>query len=287
MLRKYSSLIVAVCLLAALGYVLLSQRSRVIFESDSDFDRVRVVERSDGLRSLITGAGRARQSALYPGRPLHLELAYSRVGMVGLALIPADARILFVGLGGGAMPMYVRQVMPDAYIDIVEIDPVIIDVAQRYFGFTPDARMVVHTGDGRAFIENAPPDTYDLIVLDAFSDDEVPFSLTTRQFLAAVRTRLAPSGVVVSNLWSANEAYESMLATYGAVFGDMHLIRVRRRAQRILLASESRRLDEAVLVRASRELAERVELGFDLRRLVEEGYEAVPRINAPVLEDSP
>lgn len=278
--------IIVVAFAAALIYAFASQRTRVVFESDSEFGDVRVTERSDGLRSLHTGEGRARQSAIYPGRPMQLVHEYTRVGMVGLALVAPDARILFVGLGGGAMPMYARQVMPAAHIDVVEIDPVIVAVAERWFGFVPDDRMVVHTGDGRAFIENTPPGRYDLIVLDAFSDDEVPYSLTTRQFLDAVRTRLTPNGVVVSNLWTAQRSYEAMLATYAAVFDQVHLLRVPQRAQHILVAgSAARPLDRPALVGAARALAERVELGFDLTRLVEDGYQAAPGVDAPVLED--
>ncbi|HSJ32719.1 MAG TPA: fused MFS/spermidine synthase [Longimicrobiales bacterium] len=286
MLRKLSLTILLIVVAGALAYLLTTQRTRTVFETTSDFGRVRVTERSDGLRSLITGDGRARQSAIYPGRPLHLELAYSRVGMAGLALVPSDARILFVGLGGGAMPMYARQVMPDAHIDVVEIDPVIIEVAQRWFGFTPDGKMVVHAGDGRAFIERAPPHTYDLIVLDAFSDDEVPYSLTTREFLTAVHAALSPDGIVVSNLWTAAPAYPAMLATYRAVFDEVHLLRVPRHAQRILVAGTgSRPLDASVLTDAARTFAARVGTGFDLPQLVEQGYEAVPPTTAPVLED--
>jgi spermidine synthase len=146
--------------------------------------------------------------------------------------------------------------------------------------------MVVHTGDGRAFIENAAPGTYDLIVLDAFSDDEVPYSLTTRQFLDAVRTRLTTNGVVVSNLWTAQRSYEAMLATYAAVFDQVYLVRVPQRAQRILVAGPATRpLDRPAVVSAVQALTERVELGFDLTRLVEDGYEPAPRVAAPVLED--
>lgn len=278
----------ALCLALVLGLQVLLPGAQVVFEAESAFGRVRVVERKDGLRSLYTGAGRARQSAVFPGKPEHLELAYTRVAMIGPALTPSDGRILFVGLGGGAMPMYTRAIMPGARIDVVEIDPLIVDVARRFFGFRPDSQMVVHTGDGRAFIENTPPGSYDLVVLDAFSDDAVPFALTTRQFLEAVRTRLAPGGVVVSNLWTSNPAYPAMLATYDSVFEDVHLVRVGRRAQRILIAAPGpqRRFSRSRLIHASRGLAERAELGFDLPGLVAEGYERPSERTVPVLDDA-
>jgi spermidine synthase len=277
----------ALCLLLAAYWAWSALGSRVIFEGESAFGRVRVVERADGLRELRIGPGRARQSALYPGRPEHLELAYSRVATVGLALVPADARVLYVGLGGGAMPIFARRMLPDARVEVVEIDPLVVEVAQRFFGFRPDARLAVHTADGREWIERAPPGSWDLVVLDAFSDDEIPSALTTREFLEAVRRALAPGGVVVSNLWTSVPEYPSMLATYRAVFGEVRLIRVSRRAQRVLVATPgSRGLDRDALVAASDALARRAGLPFDLPRLVREGYEGVPEPDAPVLEDS-
>ena len=283
--RPWLVITVMIAVAGALLYALSAQRTRTVFESESEFGRVRVTEQSDGLRSLYTGAGRARQSAIYPGRPLQLVHEYTRVGMIGLALVPADARILFVGLGGGAMPMFTRQVMPRAHIDVVEIDPVIVAAAQRWFGFVPDEQLTVHTGDGRAFIEATPPGTYDLIVLDAFSDDEVPYSLTTREFLRAVRASMAEDGVVISNLWTAQATYAAMLATYDDVFDHVHLLRVPRRAQRILIAStQSRPMDRRNLTEAARALESRVELGFPLASLVEQGHES-PRAGGSVLLD--
>jgi len=127
---------------------------------------------------------------------------------------------------------------------------------------------------------------YDLIVLDAFSDDEVPYALATRTFLEAVHDALDPDGVVVSNLWSGNPAYASMLATYEAVFPRVHLVKVPRRNQRIsVTGSGAAPLDRTDLIARSRELADRVELGFDLPALVEDGYEVPPQTSAPVRED--
>jgi spermidine synthase len=281
------AVLLTLSLVLALGYRAGSARDgNVVFEGESSFGRVWVVERADGLRSLYMGEGRARQSAIFPGRPRHLELPYTRVATIGLALTPADGRILFVGLGGGAMPMFARQVLPEARIDVVEIDPLIVEVAHSHFGFQPDSLLVVHTTDGRAFIEEAPLPSYDLIVLDAFSDDEIPLALATRQFLESVRDRLAPDGVVVSNLWSANRDHDAMLATYQAVFQQVHLVRVPGRSQRILIAGATREpLDRPALVAASRLLALRVDLGFDLPRLVSRGYQVPAVPAAPVLED--
>jgi spermidine synthase len=278
-------------LIVGAGWALLaldSLRTRVLFEGESIFGPVRVVERGDGLRSLYMGAGTVPQSSLHPGRPLHLEYGYTRLAMIGLALVPSEGRMLFVGLGGGSMPMYARAVRPGARLEAVEIDPLVVELAPRYFGFRSDSLLRVHVGDGRAFIERAPPQAWDVIFLDAFSDDAIPFSLTTRQFLEAVRAALSPGGIVVANLWGSNPAYAAMLATYDAVFDDVRLLRVPGGSQRILLAGSSgTALDRRVLMSAVRALAIEVELGFDLAAMVDRGYEAHRPSGLPPLEDLP
>ena len=274
----------AVLALALVFIFILAERPRVVFEGDGAFGRVRVTESSTGMRTLYTGDGRARQSVIRPGDPLHLELPYSRVAAIGLALIPADGRILYVGLGGGAMPMHAHELLPRATIDIVEIDPLIIDVAQKHFGFRPDSLLRVHADDGRAFIESAPPGTWDLIVLDAFSDDEIPFALATQEFLTAVQSSLNPAGVVLSNLWTANDAYASMIATYQHVFPEVHLLKVPERSQVVLLATGKDRLTgRDSLVAAARELEEFVP---GLAAAIRDGYSRAGNVDAAVLADS-
>lgn len=275
--------VVGVAVVAALGY-LLAPRPRVVFEGAGEFGRVRVLEQRDGLRSLHTGDGSARQSARYPDRPEHLALPYTQVAMVGLTLAPPDAHILFVGLGGGSMPTYARHVLPAAAIDVVEIDPLVAEVARDWFGFREDGRMRVHIGDGREFIERTPPASYDIIFLDAFSAEGIPRALTTAEFLVAVGRTLAAGGIVVSNLWTRAPGYESMLATYAAVFPSAALIAVPGRNQRILVAGAVP-LDRTTLTLAARALARRVDTGFDLEALVSRGWAPLPQVDAPLLRD--
>lgn len=271
--------------LAAAVWSRANPAARTLFDQGSEFGRVRVIETRGGLRELRTGDDAGLQTVLHPERPRRLESAYTRVGMIGLALVPPDARVLFVGLGGGAMPTFARLVAPELTIDVVEIDPLIVDVAQRFFNVRPDDRLRLHVGDGRAFIEAAPPGAYDLIVLDAFSDDAIPRALATREFLQAVDAALKADGVVVSNLWTANDDYASMVATYAAVFQRVHLVRVPARRQNILVAGPAvAGADRDAFVAAAAALQARADLGFDLRGLVATGYTREIG-GAPVLHD--
>ncbi len=64
--------------------------------------------------------------------------------------------------------------------------------------------MRVHVEDGRAFLRRNPNQRWDAIILDAFSiGGRLPFHLMTQEFLATVKARLNPDGVVLANLPSA------------------------------------------------------------------------------------
>lgn len=281
--RPRNALLAALALVAAL--FLLADRPRVVHQEGSGEERIRVLERPDGVRELFMGTSRGRQTAMDPEHPERLALPYTRVAMAALALAEPGARILFVGLGGGAMPRYVRWLLPGARIQAVELDPRVVEVARDWFGFRTDSLTAVHVGDGRAFIEAAPPGSFDLVVLDAFDGGVVPRALATQEFLRAVLAALAPGGVVVGNLHTTDPAYRAMVATYRAVFPGVALLGVPWRRQVIVLAGDAAALERDSLLARVRALEAGADPGFDLAGLVARNYEPAPSWRAPVLRD--
>src|SRR2546422_8270281 len=175
--------------------VLACAAQTVIYEKASRYNTIVVTEDHKGMRTLLFERGGGRQSVVKPGDPDHLELPYARVALAGLALCEEPRRILVVGLGGGTLPMFLRTHYPAATIDVAEIDPDVVDVAKKFFGFREDERMRAQGGDGRQFIENARQAEYDVIFLDAFGARDVPKQLTTQEFLQITRRALVPNGV--------------------------------------------------------------------------------------------
>lgn len=278
--------VIAVALAIAVALVMRAEPT-VLFEEPSPTGRVRVVERPDGLRELYLAEDGGRQTALYPRFPRRLVLDYTRVAMVGPALVPPEARVLFVGLGGGAMPTWLRQLRHDTPIDVVEIDPVVVEVARDWFGFREDAAMKAWVADGRPFIEEAPPGFWGLIVLDAFSPGGAPRSLATVEFLEAVRRALAPGGVVVANLHTTDAAHAAIVAGYREVFEQVALLQVPDHAQQVLVAAQAARpLTRSAVLEAARRFAAEGDLGFDLPALVEQGWVGAPRAGAAPLRDA-
>lgn len=67
-------------------------------------------------------------------------------------LIETPLALLVVGLGGGSLPLFVHDHFPKSRVDAVEIDPSMLEVATRWFGFSQSDRMKVHIADGLAYI---------------------------------------------------------------------------------------------------------------------------------------
>jgi len=210
--------------LACAGVAHAQLHGRLIHQTNTLYHRVFVYQQG----SVVTlQFGRQRttlvQSQVDVASPRRHMLEYSRLTFSGLLYQPEPERMLVVGLGGGVIPRELHHHFPRALIDVAEIDPEVAAVAERFFGFRTDERLRVHIGDGRMFVRkqarSTPVQKYDLIVLDAFNSDYIPFHLMTREFLEELKGVLADDGVVVANVFSNNRLCDAELKTFAAVFG--------------------------------------------------------------------
>jgi len=250
-------------------------RRKVLFEGKSEFNSsIMVIEDAKGVRKLIFDKNGTQQSAARLGQPERLELVYTRAMTVALAAVDKPKRMLVIGLGGGSIPNFLHKYYPDTHIDVVDIDPVVVDVAKKYFGFSPDKTLQVHVADGRAFIEKCR-EPYDIIFLDAYGAEDIPYALATREFLAAVRKATAPKGLVATNLMtrSSNRLYDSMVRTYIDVFDEVHVVDIRNSGNAILLALPHKpKLTKRTLARQALKVSREKKFRFNAARMVTYGF---------------
>ena len=139
------------------------------------------------------------QSRMQRDDPTALVLGYTRLMMGSLLLQPAPQRVLMIGLGGGSLPKYMHHHLPLADIAVVEINPHVIALRER-FAIPPDGdRFRVLLGDGADHVAQLTAPV-DLLMVDGFTYDGQPEALCTAGFYAACRLALAPQGVLVVNL---------------------------------------------------------------------------------------
>jgi spermidine synthase len=152
------------------------------------------------------------------------------------------------------LPMALHQAYPQAQVDVVEIDPAVLDVAERYFDFVPDAQVHPYVGDGRMFVrkQGRAGVKYDVIMIDAFDKDYIPEHMLTVEFLSQVGAILAPHGVVAANTFIGPlTPYET--ATYQAAFQSVCAVDVRG-GNRIILAVRDGHLDLGAMASTARSL---------------------------------
>ncbi|MBD0318347.1 MAG: fused MFS/spermidine synthase, partial [Thermoleophilia bacterium] len=164
-------------------------RLRVAFAKDTEYHRLAVV---DDASTRYLRFDNSLQSAMYLDDPFRTRFRYTDFFHLGLAYNPGARDVLFVGLGAGSSPKRMWRDFPALRLHAVELDPVVVDVAHRYFHVPEnDARLTVEVGDGRQLLARSD-ERWDVIVIDAFFADAIPFHLVTREFLELARGRLAP-----------------------------------------------------------------------------------------------
>lgn len=173
--------------------------------------------------------------------PHQLLLPYTQIAFISLAFLdrePKDA--LFLGLGVGSMPRYFSRFYPKASVDIAEIDPDVPPLARDYFFFRESPNMKLAVNDGRIFVKRTKKQ-YDMIFLDAYQNDSIPFHLTTIEFLREVKAKLNPGGVVVANILSKenNKFFEAMIATYRKAFSHVYIFKWKFSDNYIFIAAQS------------------------------------------------
>ena len=105
---------------------------------------------------------------------------------------------------------------------MVELDPAVVETAYRWFALPRDRRIDIEVDDGRRYLQRHD-DRYDVIMLDAFYADGVPFHMTTLEFAELLHDRLTPGGVVAVNVigalsGSGSRITRALWKTYASVF---------------------------------------------------------------------
>jgi len=217
----------AVLLLAVMIWHARTQAAEagLILQKDSFYNHIRLAE--DGEQRYMDFEN-LRQSAMLLKDPWELRLRYTRFLSLALTLQPEPKRALILGLGGGSFPKRLYRDFPNVVVDVADIDPEVIAIAKRYFQVPEDARMRLFAKDGRRFVQEAT-DKYDLVFLDAYNSDTIPFHLATREFYQEIKARLAPGGVVVSNIIGTLRGpqsgfFRSIYRTLSEVFPTLYVV---------------------------------------------------------------
>lgn len=178
---------------------------------------VDTVHKDEPLRRLEHGGIQHGSQYLSPARRRDPVSYYSKTSGIGVAIAYQRARlgrplsIGVVGLGVGVIAAYGEA---GGKMQFYEINPQVIDIAQRKFTFLTDspAETSVAVGDARLVLEQEAPRNFDILAVDAFSGDSIPMHLLTSEAIAIYRRHLATGGILAFHISNKFVALATPLA---------------------------------------------------------------------------
>lgn len=190
----------------------------------------------DGEPVRVLRRGGVFQSATYLGEKcLKPVFEYYRAFGRVLEGLPDARRVLVIGGGGCSFPKLVADKRPSARVDVVELDPCVIDAARRWFFVDEAERRMRDAGgelrlvcsDGRVFLDAAPTASYDMIALDAFCGSDPVASLAGTDAARACWRALTPGGAAAANVVTPGgdaTFLRDLSCAFEQVFGQVELL---------------------------------------------------------------
>jgi hypothetical protein len=183
----------------------LTMRRATVYFARSFYGSLRVEnERTPAgvlQRTLVHGTTIHGSQRLDPGRQGEITGYYgptSGIGRVFAARPRTPIHVGIVGLGAGVLAAFCR---PGDSFHFYEIDPLIRDMAKAWFDFLrrcPSCDVAI--GDARLVMTAEPNQSFDILIVDAFSGDSVPIHLLTREAFELYRRHLKPGGVLAMHV---------------------------------------------------------------------------------------
>jgi spermidine synthase len=107
-----------------------------------------------------------------------------------------------------------------------------VQIAKNHFGVRESKNLRIHAQDGRLFLTRTAHQ-YDIIMLDAYYTDAMPFHLATKEFFELAQRKMTPNGIIVANLISAvtgpsGKIARAFVKTQRQIFPQTYIFAARR-----------------------------------------------------------
>lgn len=204
--RMYGSAALALVLVAGtprFAALPSAEGETIIYRTDGVYQRITIYEGGylgRPTRFLLLDRSESGAVFLDSDDPGELVYDYTKYYSLYKIFTPKVDNALVLGGGAYSIPKALLHELPNAVIDVAEIEPSFLDLAKTYFGATDSPRLRNYVEDGRRYLHDADTQ-YDLIFGDVYySYFSVPSHFTTQEFFALAKSRLRPEGVFIANM---------------------------------------------------------------------------------------
>ncbi|CAN5633226.1 hypothetical protein BH23GEM6_BH23GEM6_04300 [soil metagenome] len=182
---------------------LATTTERLLAEVHTPLSHIRVTEvgfpaERQPERRLYLGDEQESGELVRSGAPTLAYIVAAEAWLTGGT--PPGSSYLFLGGGAYTLPRRIAERDTAAQISVVELDPELTRVANKFFGLRRDHGIRSIHGDARAFLD-VDTHHWDRIYLDVYTGTEsLPYPLVTVEAFTAARERLASGGLLGVNL---------------------------------------------------------------------------------------
>lgn len=196
-----------------------------------------IISQSGSVVALRQMENGGTQSAIDLDHPTFQVLPYTRWLFAAALFDPKPEAVLGLGLGAGAFNRLFNAAFPEAVLTAVEIDPMMLRIADKLTRFATGPRNRVVISDARLFLRRSGA-RWDWIILDAYVRyTQIPPHLTTLEFFHSAADHLRPGGVFVVNIAGPDPLFYALVNTLQRVFANNAVFAVPGPGNRIFLGA--------------------------------------------------
>jgi spermidine synthase len=230
-----------------------------IYRGDDDHGPVEVYD--DGQRRYLSFADDDEQSCTLKAAPALPQLDYIRAMVLPLLYgRPSDAVLL--GLGAGSLASCLHRHYRSLQLRAVELRPLVIEVAHRYFDLPRSERLQVIAADADRYLRRPGLATTDLLLCDLYHADDMDPCCLTAGFIAACAQLLSERGWLVINCWEEHREDDELLTLVASHFAEIHVCTVATGNWLLFASRRRQRLSRNQLLARVETLSRR--LGFEI-----------------------
>jgi spermidine synthase len=167
---------------------------RQLYSGQSEFQRVDVFDSKEFGRFLTLDGYMMlteKDEFIYHEMMVHVPMAVK----------PECKRVLVIGAGDGGVIRELVRYASVEHIDLVEIDPLVVEVCRQYLPQTAcrldDERVRIHYEDGLKYIRRFE-NQYDLVIVDSTDPFGPGEGLFTREFYGNCYKALTQDGIMIN-----------------------------------------------------------------------------------------
>ncbi|MCI4624492.1 MAG: fused MFS/spermidine synthase [Candidatus Magnetoovum sp. WYHC-5] len=214
-------------------------REEIIYYKKSRFNDIVVTKKDSEV--ILRSPFKTKQSVVDIENQWNLCLEYTRHMLYGLSFCPQPEALLCLGLGAGALPRVLAKYLPKTTIDIVEIDPEIVYVANTFFNFKVSKNMRLFIEPCEVFVKKPNKHHYNIIFNDAYIGNYQPNNIIQRAFYKMLCTHLAPAGILVCNVISDEPTiYKKTLKSISSFLPYIYLLHCDTTINTVVFASRKK-----------------------------------------------